>query len=303
MNKKKKHSKLAINEAVRGYLFILPAILLLTGLLFIPMVKGFWYSFTDFNILKSWDKNFIALDNFRKVFSNKDFREILLNEAQFVISVTVITITISIPIALLLNNIRYCKNIFRALVFMPWVLPEVVVGAIWRWLLNGEKGLINAVLVDYLHLIPEYIQFFSEKYSLLSISLVYIWRTYPYVTIMLSAGLAGIDKEQYDAASIDGCSEWKKFWYITIPNLKYVLSICSLMTMIWTMNGFGIINILTAGGPGISSTTLPIIIYKTAFQKFRFGLASSYSVIQFMIIMIFALIYLKLTKATDEEDT
>lgn len=136
---------------------------------------------------------------------------------------------------------------------------------------------------------------------MVSVSLVYIWRTYPYVTIMLSAGLQGIDKEQYEAASIDGCNGWKKFWYITLPNLKYVLSICSLMAMIWTMNGFGILNILTAGGPGVSSTTLPVIIYKTAFQKFRFGLASSYSVIQFLIIMIFAVVYLKLTKATDEE--
>ena len=301
MNKKKKLSKLAFSEAVRGYLFILPAIALLAGLLFIPMLNGFWYSFTDFNILKSWDKNFIALDNFKKVFSSANFGEILGNEAQFAISVTVITVVISMLIALLLNSVKHCKNLTRALVFMPWVLPEVVVGAIWRWLLNGEKGLINGVLVDYLHLLPEHIQFFSEALSMVSVSLVYIWRTYPYVTIMLSAGLQGIDKEQYEAASIDGCNGWKKFWYITLPNLKYVLSICSLMAMIWTMNGVGIMNILTGGGPGVSSTTLPVIIYKTAFQKFRFGLASSYSVIQFLIIMIFAVVYLKLTKATDEE--
>lgn len=302
MRRKKKVSKLVFWEAVRGYLFILPALILLLGLLFIPMLKGFGYSFTDFNILKSWDYNFIGLKNFQKVFSNKDFGTIFKNEVQFALSVTVITVVISILIALLLNSIKRCKNLIRALVFMPWVLPEVVVGAIWRWLLNGEKGLINAVLVDYLHILPQHIQFFSEAMSLVSISLVYIWRTYPYVTIMLSAGLQGIDKGLYEAASIDGCGGIKKFWYVTLPGLKYVLSICSLMAMIWTMNGFGILNILTSGGPGVSSTTLPIIIYKTAFQKFRFGLASGYSVVQFVIIMVFAVVYLKLTKAAKEEE-
>lgn len=302
MRKKKKVSKLVFWEAVRGYLFILPALVLLLGLLFVPMLKGFGYSFTDFNILKSWDYKFIGLKNFEKVFSSKDFSVILKNEVQFALSVTVITVVISILIALLLNSIKRCKNLVRALVFMPWVLPEVVVGAIWRWLLNGEKGLLNAVLVDYLHILPQHIQFFSEAMSLISVSLVYIWRTYPYVTIMLSAGLQGIDRGLYEAASIDGCNGIKKFWYVTLPGLKYVLSICSLMAMIWTMNGFGILNILTSGGPGVSSTTLPIIIYKTAFQKFRFGLASGYSVIQFVIIMVFAVIYLKLTKAAKEEE-
>lgn len=300
--KKKKVSKLVIWEAVRGYLFIAPALALLLGLLFIPMLKGFGYSFTDFNILKSWDYNYIGLENFWKIFGDKDFSTIMKNEIVFALSVTVITVIISILIALLLNSVRRCKNIVRALVFMPWVLPEVVVGAIWRWILNGEKGLINAIMVDYLQLLPENIQFFSAGLSLVSVSAVYIWRTYPYVTIMLSAGLQGIDKGLYEAAAIDGCNGIKKFWYITIPGLKYVLSICSLMAMIWTMNGFGILNILTSGGPGVSSTTLPIIIYKTAFQKFRFGRASAYSMVQFVIIMIFAIIYLRMTKATKEEE-
>lgn len=299
--KRKKMSKLMFWEAVRGYLFIAPALILLLGLLFFPMLRGFTYSLTDFNILKSWDYNYIGLENFRKVFDDKDFLPIMRNEVQFALSVTVVTVVISILIALLLNNIRRCKNLVRAFVFMPWVLPEVVVGAIWRWLMNGEKGLINAVLVDYFHLLPEHIQFFSKTLSLISVSLVYIWRTYPYVTIMLSAGLQGIDHGLYEAASIDGCNGIKKFWYVTLPGLKYVLSICSLMAMIWTMNGFGILNILTSGGPGISSTTLPIVIYQTAFQNFRFGRASAYSVVQFVIIMIFALFYLKITKATDEE--
>ena len=300
--KKKKVSKLVIWEAIRGYLFIAPALALLLGLLFIPMLKGFGYSFTDFNILKSWDYNYIGLENFGKIFSDKDFSTIMKNEIAFALSVTVITVLISILIALLLNSVCRCKNIVRALVFMPWVLPEVVVGAIWRWILNGEKGLINAIMVDYLHLLPEHIQFFSAGLSLVSVSEVYIWRTYPYVTIMLSAGLQGIDRGLYEAAAIDGCNGIKKFWYITLPGLKYVLSICSLMAMIWTMNGFGILNILTSGGPGVSSTTLPIIIYKTAFQKFRFGRASAYSVVQFVIIMIFAIIYLRMTKATKEEE-
>ena len=304
MKKGKKVSKLAFHEALRGYLFIAPALILLLGLLFLPMVKGFGYSLTDF----------IGLENFQKILKNRDFPVILKNEVFFALTVTVITVIVSILIALLLNSVKRCKNIVRALVFMPWVLPEVVVGSLWRWLLNGEKGLINSVLVDYWHVLPEHIQFFSSSLSLISVCMVYIWRTYPYVTIMLSAGLQGIDRGLYEAASIDGAGIYQVFFRIVFPLMKpiiltsvvlntlNVLSICSLMAMIWTMNGFGIINILTAGGPGVSSTTLPMVIYKTAFQKFRFGLASGYSVIQFFIIMVFALIYLKMTKATKEEE-
>lgn len=301
--KKKKMSKLLFWEAVRGYLFIAPALILLVGLLFIPMVHGFWYSVTDFNILKSWEYHFTGLSNFKKLLANENFGIILKNEIIFAVVVTSITVVISMIFAIFLNSIRFGKNMIRALVFMPWVLPEVVVGALWRWILDGEKGLINSILVEYLNLLPEHLQFFSESMALASVCFVYIWRTYPYVTIMLSAGLQGIDRGLYEAAAIDGCSGIKQFWYVTLPNLKYVLSICSLMAAIWTMNGFGIINILTAGGPGVSSTTLPMTIYKTAFQKFRFGEASAYSVIQFGIIMVFALIYLKMTKATKEESS
>ncbi|WP_251391410.1 carbohydrate ABC transporter permease [Mediterraneibacter agrestimuris] len=302
MRKKRKVSKLVFWEAVRGYLFITPALVLLLGLLFIPMIQGFTYSVTDFNILKSWEYNFNGIENFKKIFSNENFGVILKNEIIFAVVVTSVTVVISMLIAIFLNSITRCKNIVRALVFMPWVLPEVVVGALWRWIFDGEKGLVNSVLVEYLHILPDHIQFFSEATALATVCFVYIWRTYPYVTIMLSAGLQGIDRGLYEAAAIDGCNGIKIFWYVTMPNLKYVLSICSLMAMIWTMNGFGIINILTAGGPGVSSTTLPMVIYKTAFQKFRFGEASAYSVIQFFIIMAFALIYLKITKATSEED-
>ncbi|HHV11501.1 MAG TPA: sugar ABC transporter permease [Clostridiales bacterium] len=301
VKEKRSFSRISMWEAIRGYLFILPAMALLLSLLFIPMVKGFGYSLTNFNILKSWDMEFIGLKNFGKVFSNKDFLTIIKNEVQFALSVTVVTVVISLMIALLLNKVRHCKNLVRSLVFMPWVLPEVVVGAIWRWMLNGEKGLVNTILVDYMHLIPNKIQFFSEALALISVSFVYIWRTYPYVTIMLSAGLQSIDREQYEASAIDGCNKIKQFWYVTLPNLRYVLSICSLMAMIWTMNAFGIINILTAGGPGVASTTMPMIIYRTAFQNYKFGLASAYSVVQFLIITIMAVAYLRVTKATNEE--
>lgn len=126
MKKGKKVSKLAFHEALRGYLFIAPALILLLGLLFLPMVKGFGYSLTDFNILKNWDYNFIGLENFQKILKNRDFPVILKNEVFFALTVTVITVIVSILIALLLNSVKRCKNIVRALVFMPWVLPEVV---------------------------------------------------------------------------------------------------------------------------------------------------------------------------------
>ncbi len=294
-------SKLARREAIRGFLFIAPAFIMLFAFIMFPIIRGFGFSFTDYNLLKSWDRNIIGFVNYTKALSDPDFYQVLGNVVKFAFGVTIVSVILSMAIALLLNSVTKCKNIIRSLVFMPWVLPEVVVGSIWRWILNGDKGLLNSILADRLQIMDSYIQWFSAGFALLSVGVVYVWRTYPFVTIMLSAGLSSIDREIYEAADIDGCGKVQRFWYITLPQLKYVLTICSLMALIWSMNGFGILNILTAGGPGLSSTTLPILIYKTAFQKFRFGLAATYSVIQFAIIMVFSIIYLKITKAAGED--
>ncbi|MHB1653858.1 MAG: carbohydrate ABC transporter permease [Desulfitobacteriaceae bacterium] len=288
-------------EIIAGYLFIAPAIIMLLVLIIYPIFRGFVLSFTDSNLLKSWTYNFNGLENYRTIFADEVVREVLFNVFKFALTVVTITIILGLFLGIVLNSIKRAKNIIRALVFLPWVLPEVIVGSIWRWMLNGDKGILNSILVDKLHLLSNYVQWLDESHALFSAAAVYIWRTYPFVTIMISAGLQSIPQELYESAEIDGANKWQTFLYITIPQLRFVLTISTLITTLWTINGFGILNVLTGGGPLNASTTLPILIYETAFQHYRMGLASALSVVQFVIVLIFSLIYLRFTNPMKEE--
>lgn len=297
---KKKFNKANIKEAALGYLFILPAMALLFVFVFYSIVRGFFLSFTDLDYLKSWQGDFIGLNNYISFFQDPQSVQVLINVLIFVVCVTVFTVLLGLAIAVLINKVKHGKNVLRSLLFLPWVLPEVVVGSTWRWIFDGEKGILNSILVDQLHVASIYIQWLGEGLALTSAIMVYIWRTYPFVTIMISAGLQTIDKELYEAAFIDGAGKVKTFFYITLPQLKFVLSICILITIIWTNNGFGILNILTGGGPMLASTNLPILIYQTAFVNMRMGYASAISVIQFLFVFIFGVIYMKTTATMQE---
>lgn len=297
---KRKFSKSAIKEAALGYLFILPAMALLFVFVFYSIIRGFFLSFTDLDYLKGWQGNFIGLGNYTAFFQDPQSGQVLTNVLIFVTCVTVFTILLGLAIAILINKVKRGKNVLRSLLFLPWVLPEVVVGSTWRWIFDGEKGILDSILVDHLHLAGSYIQWLGEGLVLTSVIIVYIWRTYPFVTIMISAGLQTIDRELYEAASIDGAGKSKIFFHITLPQLKFVLSICILITIIWTNNGFGILNILTGGGPMLSSTNLPILIYQTAFVNMRMGYASAISMIQFLLVFIFGAIYMKTTATMKE---
>ncbi|MGJ7046212.1 carbohydrate ABC transporter permease [Thermoanaerobacterium thermosulfurigenes] len=296
-----KKKKINIKEWMGGYLFIAPALILIILLVIYPLLRGIMLSFTDQNLLKSWSYNFIGINNYKTIFHDNEMRKVMQNTIEFVLTVTIFTIIFGLLLGTFLNEIKKGKNFIRALMFLPWVLPEVIVGAIWRWILNGEKGILDSLLVDRFHLFHSYIQWLDSGLALISIIGVYIWRTYPFVTIMISAGLQNIDRELYEAAQIDGATKVQSFFYITIPQLRYILTICTLIVTIWTTNAFGILNVMTGGGPLDATTTLPIYIYNTAFQNFRMGYAATISVVQFVIILIFSLVYLKFTATIDGE--
>jgi len=220
------------------------------------------------------------------------FWEIFYNSMRWIGFGTLATLLIGLGLGLFLNLEFRFNSLVRGLIFIPWIMPEVCVAFAWRWMLNSEMGVVNEIL-KRLNLVPRYIAWLAEPHLVLYVCLfVAIWRIYPFIGLMILATLHGIPREFYEAGAIDGANFWQRFCYLTFPQLRYALTIGALLTIIWLMNSFTTVFIMTEGGPLHYSEILPVLIYKTAFQSYRLSRAAAISMINFSILLIFSLIYL-----------
>jgi multiple sugar transport system permease protein len=271
-----------------GYLFVAPALIYLGTLILYPVVYNIWLSFHKSRYGKT---SFIGIQNFIKVITARGFGEVMLNTVVWTVGNMLVMYVLALIAAIILRSIPRGRVIFRTILLLPWVVPGVVAGILWRYMLHSRYGIVNDVLTK-LGIIDQPVFWLSNPdTSLLSVMLAYIWKVYPYVMILLMAGLEAIPSHLYDAARVDGAGAWKQFRHITLPLLAPVTRVIVVLMGIWTFNAFDLTFIMTKGGPLYSSEILAMRIYSTAFSDFRFGLASATSVIAFIITLAFASMY------------
>jgi len=285
-------SRKLIWSNLSGFLYILPPVVIIVVLILVPIIYAIDLSLLNVHLIKPTVK-FVGLYNFIKVFKSKTFHQIFFNSMRWISFGTLGTILIGLGLGLFLNLEFRLNSLVRGLIFIPWIMPEVCVAFAWRWMLNSEMGVVNEVLMR-LNLIPGYIPWLAEKSIVLYVCLfVAMWRIYPFIALMILATLHAVPKELYEAGQIDGTNLWQKFVFLTLPQLRYALIIGGLLTIIWLMNSFTTVFIMTEGGPLHYSEILPVLIYKTAFQSYRLSRAAALSLINFLILLIFSLIYLQ----------
>jgi ABC-type sugar transport system permease subunit len=197
---------------------------------------------------------------------------------------------IGLSFALFLNEEFKGRRFLRGIIIFPWVIPVFATAMIWYWLFDLQLGPINIIL-DYLF--KTRIQWISPDYALLSIIIVQLWKGIPFFTVCLLAGLQSIPKELYDAAEVDGASSWKKFLYITLPGLKYIIASTSLISGIWTFSEFTAPYMLTRGGPGDKTELIAIHIYKETFSRYDFGYSSAMVICLLPFLLPFILYILR----------
>jgi multiple sugar transport system permease protein len=198
--------------------------------------------------------------------------------------------------ALALNTRVKYRVLFRAILLLPWLFPEVVAALLWKWLYNPNYGLLNGVLLN-LGIIKEPLLWLSSSlYAFPAVILACIWKGYPLVMIQVLAGLQIISADLYEAAMIDGCSKSQLFRHITLPVLKPVLMVTLILDTVWWFKHFTIIWLLTTGGPGNSTMVASIAIYKQAIQFFEWGPAASGAALVFVICVIIGLVYRRMLK-------
>lgn len=280
-----------IHDRYKAYIFILPAFLLLVGILGFPALAAILQSF---NLM--WvSKPSFTVSSYINLLKDKEFLETLLNTVIFV-SVTIsFHLLIGMGVALLLNQEIKRRHLFRVIAILPWTMPDVIGGLIWKFIFDTLPGFVNGVLIRGKFL-TEPIDFLGTPLlAFLCFIFAEVWRGYPFVMIILLAGLQAIPRQQYEAGAIDGASTIQNFFYITLPNLKYMVVIAVILDTIWECRLFGMVYSMTGGGPGYASQVLSLLTYKHYFQFFNTSYAASIAVVLAVLMLIISIPYLRMT--------
>jgi ABC-type sugar transport system permease subunit len=253
-----------------GYAFTLPIALLVLGLVAYPFLYAVYLSMTRKFV--GVPPVFVWLDNYARLAGDGFFRRAVVNSMIFTFGSVGVKLVLGVLMALVLNSSIRGRNFFTGVLLVPWVAPTVVTALNFLWIFDYSLGVLNHVLVRVLHVLPQGVGWLSEPgIAMTSVVAVNIWRGFPFFGISFLAGLKSIPAELYEAASVDGAGPFGRFRHVTLPGLKNILIIVTLLSTIWTFNDFQIVYILTKGGPGGSTQVLPVLTYEIAFGAQRLG--------------------------------
>src|SRR4030081_399437 len=273
-----------------AWLFFLPTALLLFGLIGYPFVRALFLSF--FNVVGVREGAFVGLQNYANLWSDDFFRRAIFTTTTFTFWSEIFKFSIGLAAALLLHNLPRWGSVLGGLILLPYIIPEIVRALVWRILLDPLFGALNYILIDVLHVMIKGPAWLADTSTALgSVITVNVWSGIPFFVILLLAGLKAIDRELYDAASVDGANAWRRFLHVTLPGLRYVIIVAVLLSTIFTFNGFTLTYLLTGGGPGGDTRVYAILAYEYAIQAQRFsaGVAVAMTVAPFLFLLILIL--------------
>lgn len=303
-------NSLEAREARLAWMLVLPTALIVFGLVVFPAVFSIWISFRDVG-LKNLDNvfraPFVGLENYRLVINDFAFKwqglgswGAAVTSIVYSFSATVLTVIIGLVAALLLNRPFRGRGLTRAIFLFPYVAPIVSVAFVWRWILDPRpSGVLNDVLLRLGALDLPVAYLATRGLALLLVIVFEAWRYFPFAMLMILARLQAVDRTLYEAADVDGANTWHKFWYVTLPELRYVLGAVFLLRLIWTFNKFDDIFLLTGGGFG--TNVLPVLTYQFSFRSFDFGKGAANAMILLIILTVFLVIYVSTVMRSAEE--
>ena len=282
-----------------GYLYVLPLLLWLAGTILYPLISAVALSVQDIKVIGTQGQ-FVGLENYARLIGNDNFWEALGRSVLWVVGNALAQTLAAFGAALLLNQRFRGRGLARIWIILSWIVPAVVVVIIWRWLLSSS-GVVNYLLMA-LGVTTEPIGFFSTRTTaMISVVLINAWRWFPFMAVTLLAALQSIPRELYEAAEVDGATAWRRFWSLTFPLLQPVLFVLGLVGTLMSFNVFDVIWLLTGGGPSNATTTLPVLIYDTAFTKYRLSQAAAISVVAGLLLLIFAALFIRFMAPKQEE--
>ncbi len=283
------------------YLYVLPAIIVMLIVIAYPIYYTVELSF--FNTppnLQMKDKLFVGFDNYARILSSDSFRDVTFNTIIWTFFSTLFAFLLGLGAALSLHREFAGRGVLRAVLLIPYVVSAVAASYVWKWLYHSDFGVIGALAVQ-LGFSDKPINFLDNLHTVLpSLIVVNIWKEFSFAMIMLMAGLQTVPEQLLRAAQVDGASPWQRFWHVTFPHLRGVSMVTLLLLMVANFNSFIIPWVMTSGGPAGASDIWITQIYTIAFGRQRYGLASAYSVILFIVMMTLGYFYVKALTKGDE---
>ncbi len=277
-------------------LFIAPAMVGFLVFLLWPTLRGIWLAFTDFNLLTP--PKFIGMTNFIRMAEDPVFWNATLVTLEYVVINIGLQTVLALIIAVLMHRLTE-STFVRSIVLAPYLVANVVAALLFLWILDTQLGVGNQIVVA---LGMDRIPFLNQESTVIpTIALINVWRNMGYTALLIFAGLQMIPETVYEAAKVDGASEWNTFWRITLPLLRPILALVLIMTIVGSFQVFDTVAVTTDGGPINSSRVLQLYIYDMAFGRFQFGYASALSVALLAILMVVTILQYKLSRAGETD--
>ncbi len=285
-----------VNDNLTAYGLLAAALVVFALFSWYPIVRGILLSFQEVNFVDP--PKWVGFDNFARLFADPLFGTAWLNTLQFTGFALLLGFAVPFVTAVLLNELRHARAFFRVAVYLPVMLPPVVVAMLWKWIYNPGPGLANAALGSVG--IPQLQWLDSSSTAMVSLVIVSTWANMGSTTLIYLAALQTIPGELYESAELDGAGLWKRIWHVTIPQTRFVLLVLLLLQIVATMQVFTEPYVMTGGGPEDSTVTVLLLLYRYAFTYNDFGAASAMSLLLLVALAIFSGLYLRLTRTRSD---
>ncbi|MEL6439912.1 MAG: sugar ABC transporter permease [Cyanobacteria bacterium J06621_8] len=273
-------------EKLTGWLMLLPALLLL-GLVFIyPIARAFWLSWFTENLATQLQPVFTGSGNYQRMLGDGRFWQSLWNTSIFTIISVVLELLLGLSVALALNKSFTGRGVVRTIAIIPWALPTAVMGLAWAWIFNDQYGVVNDILLR-LGLIDTGINWLgTPALAMTALIVADVWKTTPFISIILLAGLQSISADLYEAHKMDGAIPWQSFRQITLPLITPQILIALLFRFAQSFGVFDLVQVMTGGGPAGSTETVSLYIYSTVMRYLDFGYGAALVVVTFLLLVL-----------------
>ena len=273
-------------EQKTGWLLILPALILLLFVFAYPIGRAFWLSFFNQNLGTQLQTEFTGLGNYGRMMGDGRFWQSLGNTTVFTIISVLLELILGMGVALVLNQSFKGRGIVRTISLIPWALPTALMGLAWAWIFNDQYGIVNDILLR-LGIIQTGVSWLGDPtLAMMALIIADVWKTVPFISILLLAGLQSISQDLYEAHAIDGASPWQSFWRITIPLLMPQILIALLFRFAQAFGIFDLVQVMTGGGPAGATETVSVYIYTTVMRYLDFGYGAALVVVTFLLLVL-----------------
>ena len=283
-----------LGDRAFGIVLLIPAFAIIVGIILFPLLDAARLSITSTNLINIRKQPFVGLRNYQQIFTDPTYWQVVGNTFFITGASVAVSVGIGMALALALNAMVTVRGLLRALFIVPWLVPGVVIGVTWNWMLSTETGVVN-YLIRTLGIASQNLPWLADgTLSMAAVNGVFVWSSVPFIMVTLLGGLQAIPSELVEAAVVDGATFGQRFRMVVLPLLLPIITIATILRVIYTIQNFVIVYMLTQGGPGYATETLALYVYETAFNSARLGKASAIGVTWFFYTLVFVVLYLKL---------